>query len=115
MRSPSARSSFEVTVPASGWRSAAATSRSSQSGSGTALFVCGTCFDPRARITSLHFVLDGEEQPVAAYGMPRLDVTRVLEQPNGYRSGFWGIVQIAPRTPGTTLDLRLRADTDDGR
>jgi hypothetical protein len=84
-------------------------------GAGTALFVCGTCFDPRAAIVELQFVLDGEVQPVAAHGMPRLDVLRALQRFHSYRSGFWGIVRLAPRPPGQTLDLQLRAHTEDGR
>ncbi len=84
-------------------------------GAGTALFVAGVCFDPGGAITELHFVLDGEEQPVAAQGMPRLDELRAHDAPTSYRSGFWGIVRITPRPSGHTLDLRLRARTADGR
>ena len=99
-------------------------------GAGTALFVGGTCFDAEAEITSLCFVLNGQEQPVAAHGMPRLDHFRVLHpgldrddlrsaqsDPNsaddpgmrGYRSGFWGLVAVEPGAAGGTLELELRA------
>ncbi len=85
-------------------------------GAGTALFVCGWCFSPNARIRSLQFIVDGERQPVMAHSMPRLDPFRELhpgldpfalagsdprspEDPalRSYRSGFWGIVRIGPR------------------
>ena len=99
-------------------------------GGGTALFVCGTCFDERRQITALEFVLDGSSQPVMAHGMPRLDYFRVLhptidpyrsagmaedaeseEDPGlqSYRSGFWGLVRIAAAPPAGELDLQLRA------
>jgi len=104
-------------------------------GAGTALFICGWCFSAQARIRSLSFVVDGDVQPVMAHGMPRLDVFRTLhpdldpfetaasvsdplslEDPllHGYRSGFWGIVRIAPRDgPGSCLVL-LRAELEGG-
>ena len=87
-------------------------------GAGTALFVCGWCFCPGAAIADLSFVVDGEPQPVAAWGMPRLDPFRALhpsldpfaigdldrdpassEDPElrSYRSGFWGVVRFAER------------------
>jgi glycosyl transferase family 2 len=98
-------------------------------GKGTALFVCGTCFHRDARIRSLAFVLDGVEQAVAAHSMPRLDYFASLHpgvDPNAsrtlrsdpaseddppmhsYRSGFWGIVRVGPRT-GESCELGLRA------
>ncbi len=104
-------------------------------GPGTAVFVCGWCFSPRARIRKLEFVLDGEAQPVMAARMPRLDPFRELhpmvdpfaaaalsEDPASaadprllsYRSGFWGLVRIrGPRAPGY-LPLALRAELEDG-
>jgi glycosyltransferase involved in cell wall biosynthesis len=105
-------------------------------GTGTAVFVCGWCFYPETRVNQLTFVLDGEPQPVQASGMPRLDPFRALhptldpfqsdaitrdpdsdEDPllHSYASGFWGIVRIGPRAPGSRLDLRLRATLRDGR
>ena len=104
-------------------------------GRGTALFVCGWCFHREARIRALSFIVDGETQPVMAHGMPRLDPFRALhpdldvlatdglsadpgspEDPglHSYRSGFWGVVRIAPRASGT-LTLSLGAELDDGR
>ncbi len=83
-------------------------------GRGTALFVCGTAFSRSAPVDSLSFVVDGEAQPVSAHGMPRLDLFRTLggtdEDPHehSYRSGFWGMVRLGPRTNGE-LDLSLRA------
>jgi glycosyltransferase involved in cell wall biosynthesis len=105
-------------------------------GEGTALFVCGWCFSPVERIQSLHFVLDGEAQPVMAHGMPRLDPFRELhpgldpfavapdrrdpdspEDPLllSYRSGFWGLVRIEPQSPGDAeRTLGLRAELASG-
>jgi glycosyltransferase involved in cell wall biosynthesis len=68
-------------------------------GAGTALFVCGWCYCPGARITSLSFLVAGKQQPVLAHGMPRLDPYRQLDDPLAYRSGFWGIIRIAPPSP----------------
>ena len=77
-------------------------------GGGTALFICGTCFEPGERIVSLALVVDGAEQPVAAHGMPRLDLMRATGEPAAYRAGFWGLARIGPRDGGL-VDLRLRA------
>lgn len=99
-------------------------------GLGTALFVHGTCFDPQAPLRGLSFLIDGAEQPVSAFGMPRLDRFRALHprldplaagglradpdapedpQLRSYRSGFWGLVRIGPRPPGAWIELGLRA------
>jgi hypothetical protein len=104
-------------------------------GKGTALFVCGWCFSPRSRISSLAFVIDGEVQPLMAHGMPRQDVFRALhsgldpfeaagmasdpgspEDPllRSFRSGFWGIARIWPREHDRDRELLLRAKLDDG-
>jgi hypothetical protein len=78
-------------------------------GAGTALFVCGTCFLPGRRLAGVALLVDGEEQRVMAYGMPRLDLMRATGEPAAYRSGFWGLARIGPRAPGATVALRLRA------
>ncbi len=104
-------------------------------GAGTALFVHGTCFDPERVIRKLSFILDGQEQPVSAFGMPRLDHFRALhprldpyrtgairvdpdapEDPrlHSYRSGFWGLVRIGEAPPGGSLELGLRAALEGG-
>jgi hypothetical protein len=106
-------------------------------GRGTAVLVCGWCFAADAAIRSLGFVLDGETQPVLAFGMPRLDPLRELhpgldpyslpdrdaasaEDPElrSYRSGFWGLVSIPPELvagPGQrAVQLSLRAGLDGG-
>ena len=106
-------------------------------GAGTVVFVCGWCFCPEARIAELHFDLDGQLQPVAAHGMPRLDPFRDLHPGvdpfalaaaghdlqseldpdlHSYASGFWGIARIDPPRPEATeitinLRARLRAGT----
>jgi glycosyltransferase involved in cell wall biosynthesis len=99
-------------------------------GRGSALFVCGWCFCPEDTIEGLAFVVDGDEQAVAAHSMPRLDPFRALhpsldpyatagvdrdpdsaEDPElrSYRSGFWGLVRVAPRPVGElTIALRAR-------
>jgi glycosyltransferase involved in cell wall biosynthesis len=76
-------------------------------GAGTAVFVCGTCFSPAARIVDLALLVDGEKQPVMAHGMPRLDVMRALETPNAYASGFWGLARLRGAGPHA-LGLRAR-------
>jgi len=103
-------------------------------GGGTAVFVCGWCFAPKARIRSLHFILDGEAQPVMALRMPRLDPFRDLhpsidpfatsgidrdspEDPSlhSYRSGFWGIVRIQAGVAGQSeCELSLQAELETG-
>ncbi len=104
-------------------------------GAGTALFVAGTCFCPRARIRSLTLVVGGEPQPLMAYGMPRLDLFASLhprldpfdtaelaadpgsaEDPKllSYRSGFWGIAKIVPDPARASCQIRLRAQLEGG-
>lgn len=88
-------------------------------GAGTAVFVAGWCTVEDAQIASLAFVVDGAEQAVAAHGMPRLDVLHTLSpsadpyatpDAPGYRSGFWGLVRIGPRTDrGAQFGVVLRA------
>ena len=74
-------------------------------GAGTAVFVAGTCFAPGEALESLVLLVDGEEQPLGAFGMPRLETLRANE-PDGYRSGFWGIARIGPRSQPVALALR---------
>jgi glycosyltransferase involved in cell wall biosynthesis len=69
--------------------------RSLAVGSGTAVFVCGTCVAPG----SLSLLVDGSEQALMAYGMPRA----------GERAGFWGMARIGPREPGDVVELGLRS------
>jgi hypothetical protein len=92
-------------------------------GAGTALFVVGTCFALEERIASLSLLVDGDEQPVMAHGMPRLDLLHAREEePTSYRSGFWGIARVPstangaasaasrsrPRASGSTSRRRRR-------
>jgi Glycosyl transferase family 2 len=86
-------------------------------GAGTAVFVCGWCFSPRAEIRALEFLVDGEPQPASAHGMPRGDVFEALSPdlpPGGFRSGFWGIAPIAGPRTGGACELLLRARLADG-
>ena len=79
-------------------------------GSGTAVFVGGTCFAPGRRIDSLSLVVDGDQQPLMARGMPRLDLMRERAEPSAYASGFWGMARVAARDDGAVpVELRLRA------
>jgi glycosyltransferase involved in cell wall biosynthesis len=82
-------------------------------GRGTALFVAGTCFAPSEAVGSLALLVDGAEQPLMAFGMPRLDVLEASGEPAGHRAGFWGMARIGPRSPGT-LEVGLRARLRDG-
>jgi glycosyltransferase involved in cell wall biosynthesis len=105
-------------------------------GGGTAIFVCGWCFSAEAGIRSLSFLLDGQAQPVANHGMPRLDPFRAMHpqldpfesgaltsdpsspqdpQLRSYRSGFWGLVRIPVGKPGGTYELSLQAELDGGQ
>jgi hypothetical protein len=84
-------------------------------GTGTALFVAGTCFTPDAEVDELELVVDGAAQPVTAHGMPRLDTLRALDVPASYRSGFWGLARVAPRPGADACELTLRARLADGR
>ena len=83
-------------------------------GSGTAVFVCGTCFAPGRRIASLELTVDGEAQRLPAFGMPRLDLLREHGQPAAYRSGFWGIARVAPLTGSAPRAIGLRARLQGG-
>ncbi len=79
-------------------------------GAGTALFVCGTCFAPGGQVSALTLLVDGEEQPLLAHGMPRLDLLQAEDDPAAYRAGFWGFARIGPRPAGATIVLGLRAN-----
>src|SRR4051794_8076975 len=74
-------------------------------GAGTALFVAGTCFAPGEQVESLVLLVDGEEQSLGEFGMPRLETLRAND-PDGYRSGFWGLARI--RSAPVALALRAR-------
>ena len=79
-------------------------------GKGTALFVAGTCFSPGESLESLVLLVDGEEQPLGAFGMPRLE-TMHANGPDGYASGFWGLARIGPRSTPVALGLRARFES----
>jgi GT2 family glycosyltransferase len=104
-------------------------------GGGTAIFVCGWCFCAAAAITRLEFALDGRPQPVAGWGMPRLDPFRALHpdldpfqtqaltddpsstedpQLRSYRSGFWGLLQIDREPDGGEYTLSITARLENG-
>jgi GT2 family glycosyltransferase len=104
-------------------------------GAGTAVFVCGWCFAPRAEVRGLWLELDGAPHPVTAFGMPRLDpfaelhpgldpyaAAALTEDPTSaedpelrsYASGFWALVPVGPVAPGHRLALGLRAELHGG-
>ena len=104
-------------------------------GLGTAVFICGWCYCPEAKIDGLEFVVGGESQPVPAQGMPRLDPFRALhptldpfateglasdpesrQDPHlyGYRTGFWGFVSLRAGQLDDGLELSLRARLESG-
>lgn len=65
-------------------------------GAGTCLFLAGWCVADEGPIDALSVLVDGEERPVAAFGMPRLDVLRALGTPHSYRCGFWAWLDFHP-------------------
>jgi glycosyltransferase involved in cell wall biosynthesis len=104
-------------------------------GAGTAVFVCGWCFCPEAPIAGLSLSADGEAQPLAAWGMPRLDPFRALHptldlfaaggldrdpasdddpELRSYRSGFWGIARFRAGVPAAGHGLSLVAELHGG-
>jgi glycosyltransferase involved in cell wall biosynthesis len=105
-------------------------------GSGTALFLAGTCYCPAAAVDRLEIVVDGVARPVIAHGMPRLDffadlhpsldpfATGEIEfdpgsaadpQLRAYRSGFWGVAPVPASDATCPIELSVRARLDDGR
>ena len=105
-------------------------------GAGTAVFVCGWCFSPRASVRSLELVVGGEPQPLMAHGMPRSDVFGALHPSidpfesagmpsdpesrgdpslRSFRSGFWGMARLDPSDrDDDDIEIGLRASLADG-
>jgi glycosyltransferase involved in cell wall biosynthesis len=104
-------------------------------GAGTAVFVCGWCFNPHARTRALELLVDGRPQPLMAHGMPRgdvfeaqhpsldgSDVAHLRRDPDSpddpelrcFRSGFWGLARLTPRRSEPLCKIELRAELDDG-
>ena len=84
-------------------------------GAGTAVFVCGRCSVPGARIASLELVVDGVNQPLLAAGMPRIDALQDGATSASYGSGFWGFARIAGPEPQHALGLRALLAGGGGR
>jgi hypothetical protein len=76
-------------------------------GTGTALFVLGSCAHPRERLTGLDVLVDDIARPATAFAMPRPDLTDA-------RSGFWATVPIAGRHAPATIELALAARLESG-
>jgi glycosyltransferase involved in cell wall biosynthesis len=83
-------------------------------GAGSVVFVAGWCWCERGAVSSLEFELDGARQPVMAHGMPRLDPLRETGEPLAYRSGFWGMVRLAPPAHDGEAVLALVARLEGG-
>ena len=81
-------------------------------GAGTALFVCGTCFAPGARVSALTLLVDGNEQPLVADGMPRLDLLPA-GRAGGLPRGVLGLR--ANRAAARRRDARIRPPPHSGR
>jgi len=82
-------------------------------GLGNAVFVYGSCFHRRRRVTDLRILAEGRSIAPMAHGMPRLDLYR--RHPGAYRSAFWGIIPLAPSQAGRVVELSVAATLDDGR
>jgi hypothetical protein len=76
-------------------------------GTGTALYLSGTCFHRRARIADLAILVDGARHRPAAFRMPRPDVFDA--DAAGFRSGFWATAPIAARAAPGAIELALAA------
>jgi glycosyltransferase involved in cell wall biosynthesis len=95
-------------------------------GRGTALFVAGTCFCREGELAAVWLTVDGDSQPLIAYGMPRIDFFASLhpgldpyetgaldadpasaDDPHllAYRSGFWGLAALAAGVGERTINL----------
>jgi glycosyltransferase involved in cell wall biosynthesis len=104
-------------------------------GRGNALVVWGTCFHRTKPIARLRVGVAGSEAPTMAHGMPRPDLFEALhptlslpltepverddaseEDPllMSYRSGFWGIVRLAPVEEPVSVELVAVAQLADG-
>jgi glycosyltransferase involved in cell wall biosynthesis len=99
-------------------------------GGGTALFLAGTAFCPEAPVRDLALLVDGDAQPLSAWGMPRLDFFAGLHprldpyaaagarsdpmapldpELRAYTSGFWGLARVPARNADGVCSLSLRA------
>jgi glycosyltransferase involved in cell wall biosynthesis len=99
-------------------------------GRGTALFVYGSCFHPRRRVTELKLTVDGRRVRPLASGMPRTDLyemviagkdgtgedeaARVEAAGNAYRSAFWGFVDFPPTERPRTARIGLAIELEGG-
>ena len=84
----------------------------------TAVFCFGSCFHPRAEITSLELVAGPLRTPVGDFAMPRPDVLATARAEFGdsaaaFRSGFWQTVDLVSPPEGT-IEMRLEAVLADG-
>lgn len=80
-------------------------------GSGTAVFVAGSCFHPTERIESLEITLDGAAHPAMAHGLPRPDVSAAHPSGphNSFFSGFWGTFPVPARARSGSVGVALAA------
>jgi glycosyltransferase involved in cell wall biosynthesis len=83
-------------------------------GPATAVFCAGSCFHRRRDVVDLTIAVNGVSHRPSAQRMPRLDRFKEAEQARAYRSGFWAIVPIEPRSGRGELELAVEARLDDG-
>ena len=76
-------------------------------GRGTALFLRGRCRDTAGPIRDLELTVDGEAQPLMAWGMPR-----GLLDPR--RDAWWGMVRLGAVTETAVAMIGLRSIAGDG-
>lgn len=80
-------------------------------GSGTALFLVGSCFEPSERIEQLQITIDGSAYPATAHGLPRPDVAAAhpASPRNSFFSGFWATVPIPARDEPGSAEIAIAA------
>ena len=83
-------------------------------GTGTAVFLYGTCFHRTVRLAELEILVDGVPHRPLASGMPRPDVFRALQADGSFRSGFWAIVPVVARQGRDEVELAVAARLGDG-
>jgi len=84
-------------------------------GTGTAVFLYGTCFHPERAVDRLALVVGGVAHRPAATGMPRPDVHERRPVPAAFRSGFWAVLPVPPGTAaGDTVPIDAAVELTGG-
>ena len=89
-------------------------------GQGTAFYLAGWCYHPKARIQKLEIVTQGVAHPVTAWGVPRPDVqvahgSYLDHSRRCYHSGFWGFVPFCRIEKTLEASIALRATLSNGK